>query len=230
MSITIIETFTVQAPLERVWRYLTDHNQVVGCLPGAELTEVEDENTFLGKVKLKVGPVTVGYDGRARFTEKADAAHRVRIIAEGREVGGAGSAKMTMTSEITALSPDSSSVRVEAVIDVAGKIVQFGRGMVESVSRQLFRQFAACVRKQLEGAPPAPADATHVAHSPGADGEAIRVIPLVRKAAWESIKSKVRHKEQGTRDQEPGTRDEKPGTRDQESGTRSQEPGTRLTN
>lgn len=192
MSITIVETFTVQAPAERVWRYLTDPHQVVGCLPGAELTRVEDENTFLGKVNLKVGPVTVGYDGRARFTERADDARRVKIVAEGRESGGAGSAKMTMTSEVTTLSDDTSSVRVEAVIDVVGKIIQFGRGMVESVSRQLFRQFADCVRLELQGAPRAAADATHVVHPSDARGGSINVIPLVGKAAWETMKAKVR--------------------------------------
>ncbi|MBC7788746.1 MAG: SRPBCC family protein [Anaerolineae bacterium] len=191
MAITIVETFNVQAPAERVWRYLTDPQQVVGCLPGAELTRVEDANTFLGKVKLKVGPVTVAYDGRARFTEKADADRRVKIVAEGRETGGAGSAKMTMTSEVTILSDDSSSVRVEAVIDVVGKIIQFGRGMVESVTRQLFRQFADCLRTELQGAPSAVADATRVAQPPEAKGGSINVIPLVGKAAWETIKGKT---------------------------------------
>jgi len=192
MAITIVETFTIQAPAERVWQYLTDPQQVVGCLPGAELTQVQDANTFLGKVKLKVGPVTVAYNGQARFTEKADAVRRVKIVAEGRETGGAGSAKMTMTSEVVSLSDNSSTVRVEAVIDVVGKIIQFGRGMVESVSRQLFRQFADCVRSELEGAPPAVADATRVANASAGKGEAVRVIPLVGKAAWDSIKAKVK--------------------------------------
>lgn len=191
MAITIVETFTIQAPAERVWQYLTDPRLVVGCLPGAELTQVQDENTFLGKVKLKVGPVTVSYNGQARFTEKSDDARRVKIVAEGRETGGTGSAKMTMTSEVATLSDDTSSVRVEAVIDVVGKIIQFGRGMVESVSRQLFRQFADCIRSELQGAPPAVADATSVSRASDAKGGSINVIPLAGKAAWEAIRGKT---------------------------------------
>src|SRR5919201_1846791 len=90
MAITIEETFTVQAPAERVWRYLIDPRQVVECLPGAELVAVEDERTFLGKVRLKVGPVTAAYSGRAHFADVAEKERRVQIVAQGREAGGAG--------------------------------------------------------------------------------------------------------------------------------------------
>ena len=37
-----------------------------------------------------------------------------------------------------------------ADVELVGKIVQFGRGMIEEVSRQMFRQFSTCVRQQLE--------------------------------------------------------------------------------
>ena len=48
MPLKIEETFQLRAPVERVWEYLTDPRQVVACLPGAELTSVQDESTFLG--------------------------------------------------------------------------------------------------------------------------------------------------------------------------------------
>jgi len=38
-------SFTVGAPPERVFRYLLDVNKIVGCVPGAELSEVVDPNT-----------------------------------------------------------------------------------------------------------------------------------------------------------------------------------------
>lgn len=145
----IEETFRVDAPAERVWAYLIDPRQVVQCLPGAELVEVEDDETFVGRVKVKVGPVTAAYKGRARFTELDEANRRVRMVGEGRETSGAGSAKMTMTSEVVELAEGGAEVRVEAEMDVVGKLVQFGRGMIEEVSRQLFRQFASCVQATL---------------------------------------------------------------------------------
>ncbi|MDQ3997702.1 MAG: SRPBCC family protein, partial [Gemmatimonadota bacterium] len=150
MGFGIKETFRVQAPVDRVWRYLVDPKQVVHCLPGAELTGDEGERVYLGKVKVKVGPVTASYSGRARLTEVNDAEHVVRMDAEGRESGGGGSAKLRMTSRVAQHPEGGAEVRVEAEVDVAGKIVQFGRGMIESVSKQLFKEFAGCVRAALE--------------------------------------------------------------------------------
>jgi len=155
VSLRIEETFQLQVPADRVWAYLIDPRQVVTCLPGAELTSVQDESTFLGKVKVKVGPVTAAYSGKVVITERDESARIVRIVGEGRESAGAGSAKMTMTSTIVALPSGGTEVRVTADVDIVGKIVQFGRGMIESVNKQLFKQFTACVRATLE-APGAP--------------------------------------------------------------------------
>ncbi|HWJ22716.1 MAG TPA: SRPBCC family protein, partial [Gemmatimonadaceae bacterium] len=159
MSLRIEETFRLQAPPDRVWAYLVDPRQVVTCLPGAELTAVESETTFLGKVKVKVGPVVAAYSGKVVITERDDAARVVKLVGEGRESGGAGSAKMTMTSTLAALPDGGTEVRVVADLDIVGKLVQFGRGMIESVNKQLFKQFTDCVRATLEAPAAAPAAA-----------------------------------------------------------------------
>ena len=137
---------------------------MVICIPGAELLESQDERTFLGAVKVKVGPMTMSYKGLMKFTEIDEQAHQVRLVGEGREAGGAGSAKVTMLSRVTPIASGGSQVVVQAEVDLVGKIVQFGRGMIEEVSKQLFRQFSACVKQHLEVAdepqapPPQPAE------------------------------------------------------------------------
>jgi carbon monoxide dehydrogenase subunit G len=167
MALKIEETFDVQAPIARVWEYLIDPQRVVTCLPGAELTEVKDEQTYEGRIRVKVGPVTASYKGTARLEETDEAQHLMRMTGEGRETTGSGSAQMTMTSRLVELPDGGTQVRVEAEVNVVGRIVQFGRGLMEEVSRQLFKQFASCVQAQLaEGqhagteavAPPAPRD------------------------------------------------------------------------
>lgn len=150
MAFKIAERFEVQAPVERVWKYMIDPASVVQCLPGAELLEVQDERNFLGAIKVKVGPLSMSYKGKASFTEMNDETHTVRMVGEAREVGGSGSTKVTMVSIVTALEGGGSAVSVDAEINLVGKIVQFGRGMIEEVSRQMFRQFAACVKSRLE--------------------------------------------------------------------------------
>ncbi len=144
------ETFRLDAPPERVWRYLLDPERVVLCLPGASLDEVVDEGTYEGSVRVSVGPVTVTYRGRMVFEEVDDEARRVRMGGKGRESTGSGSATMSMVGTVAATGDGGSEVTVESDVRVSGKIVRFGRGMIERVSREIFNDFAACMAETLE--------------------------------------------------------------------------------
>ncbi|MEW6213364.1 MAG: SRPBCC family protein, partial [Acidobacteriota bacterium] len=114
MPFKIEQKFEVQAPVERVWGYLIDPARVVVCIPGAELLESRDDGTFLGAVKVKVGPVTMSYKGTVRFTEIDEQSRQVRILGEGREASGAGSAKVSMSSRVAPLEGGGSEVTVDA--------------------------------------------------------------------------------------------------------------------
>ena len=188
MGFRIEETFQVDAPLPVVWSYLIDPKQVVRCIPGAELTGSERDRVFLGTVRVKVGPVTASYAGRALLTEVDETARRVRMTGEGRESGGAGSAKLSMTSRLAALPDGRTEVRVEADVDVAGKLVQFGRGMIEQVSKQLFRQFAECVRAEMA----VRATGSPAAVRPATAAKPVRALPLLLQSLWAMILSLFR--------------------------------------
>lgn len=164
MAIEIRETFRVAAPIDRVWRFLIDPTQVASCLPGASLDEVVDERTFLGSVRVRLGAISASYKGRVRFDEVDELAHRVRALADGRETGG-GTARGTLTSCLAALPDGGTEVVAEASVDLTGKVVQVGRGMIQAVSAQLFKEFVAKVRMKLEASGGEAADA-----SPGHGG------------------------------------------------------------
>lgn len=199
MAIRVEERFVVQAPVERVWEYLVDPRRVVRCLPGAELVEVVDERTFRGDVKVKVGIVTVSYRGRVQLVELDEAARRVKMTGEGRESAGAGAARMTMESRVSAVPGGGSEVAVQADLDVVGRIVQLGRGMIEQVAHQLFQQFAACVRATLEaeaaarGAGPGAVEAAR----PAPRQEPVRALPTLLRALWAWIVALLRRRRGG---------------------------------
>src|SRR5262245_39776355 len=193
MAFKIEEHFEVQAPVERVWEYLIDPARVVQCLPGAKLLEQQDERTFLGAINVKVGPLSMSYKGQAKFTELNEQTHQVRMVGEAREVGGSGSTKVSMLSTVAPLPAGGAAVLVNADVDLVGKIVQFGRGMIEEVSRQMFRQFSNCVKKQLEN-PAEPEPVKQIANQmPSSqpeksdDSQAIKAAPLAFRAVWAII-------------------------------------------
>ena len=185
MGFKIEERFEVQAPVERVWKYLIDPQRVVECLPGAELLEQQDEQNFTGAIKVKVGPLSMSYKGNAKFTEVNEQMHQVRMVGDAREVGGSGSTKVSMLSTVAALPSGTSEVSVVADIELVGKIVQFGRGMIEEVSRQMFRQFSNCVKQHLEVTEdPQPSVATPEAP---VETKAVAAAPLAFRALWAII-------------------------------------------
>lgn len=146
-------SFTVAAPPDRVFAYLLDVNKIVGCVPGAELSEVVDPTTFKGKVKIKVGPITVAYNGTARIADRDDANHGATLEADGRETTGPGSAraKARMTVEQQG---SGSLVKIVTEYTVAGRVAQFGRGVMEDVSRRIVTDMAACIKANVEAAEP----------------------------------------------------------------------------
>ena len=182
MAIEIQETFQVQAPIEAVWQFLLDPQRVVVCMPGAELEEVVDDRTFRGNIKVKVGPITTSYKGRVQLTEVDEQVYMVQMVAEGRETSG-GIAKGTMSSRLRALPDGQTEVVTETSVDIAGRIMQFGRGMIQDVSHQLFQQFVACAKERLE----APEGAATEEAEAAAEAEPVRILPLALRALWSAI-------------------------------------------
>jgi uncharacterized protein len=155
----ITNSFAVKASPDVVYEFLLDVNNVVSCVPGAELSEVVDPNTFKGKVRIKVGPVTVSYNGTARITSRDAATRTATLEAEGKETTGSGSAQAKTVMSVAA-DGDTSTVTLATDFTVVGRVAQFGRGIMEDVSRHLVGQAAECIQSKLE-APPvvaAPAD------------------------------------------------------------------------
>ncbi len=152
MGIPIEKRFVVAAPAAAVWEFLTDPAKVAGCLPGAAITGKEDDSTWVGTMTVKVGPVTASYRGKLRFERLDAAAREAEIAASGQETRGKGGADMRMKSRVVERGPRETEVTVASDVNVVGVLAQFGRGMIQDVSDQMFRKFTEAMRRQLEEA------------------------------------------------------------------------------
>lgn len=151
----IENSFQVAAPPDRVFEFLQDAHNVVACFPGAELTEDLGDDTYKGKVKIKVGPVTAAYAGIAKIVEK-DPVRRVAVLqADGKDSKGNGSAKAAATMTVAA-DGEGSTVRLSTDLTISGKIAQFGRGIIADVSGRMVGELASRVRARIESDNPAP--------------------------------------------------------------------------
>lgn len=179
-AIRVEERFVVGAPIERVWNALVDPRRVVACVPGGELEAVVDDRTFDGKVNMRLGPLALAYGGRVRLAEVDVAARRVTILGEAREGSGAGSARLTLESRVTPLVSGGAEVVAHARVDVSGRVLELGRGVLEALGHVVFQDFAARVRSSVE------AEERGRSPAPPAARDALRPIPLVLRAlgAW----------------------------------------------
>ena len=166
LALQIRESFEVAAPVGAVWAFINDPQNVVACMPGAALERIVDERQFIGSVKLKIGAVSAQYQGTITYTETDRGQGLVKMLATGNERGG-GTVSGTIVTQLEALGAQATRVNCESSIDLTGKIVQVGRGMIEGVSAQIIKKYVGNVRALLEAAPAAaaPAEATAAAAS-----------------------------------------------------------------
>jgi uncharacterized protein len=145
----IENAFEVPGPPKQAWELLNDLSRVVPCLPGAELTEIVDQDTFKVTFHIKLGAISLTFGTDLKRAEADAAAGRVVISASARELKGRGGARGTITAQ---LSEQGTGTRVEIVtqLSLQGGVAQYGRSIVVDVAERLTKQFAARLAEQLE--------------------------------------------------------------------------------
>ncbi|GAA3185783.1 SRPBCC family protein [Nonomuraea roseoviolacea subsp. carminata] len=142
MAMRFEHEFTVPVPVEQAWAVLLDVERVAPCLPGATL-DVFEGDEFTGRMKVKVGPITVTYRGSARFEDVDKDSHTLTIKGSGKEARGAGTASATVKARLTPAAGGTTAVAVETSFQVTGRPAQFGRGVMAEVGQKLIDRFAA---------------------------------------------------------------------------------------
>jgi carbon monoxide dehydrogenase subunit G len=142
-------SFTVQAPLQTVWDFLLNVEEVAPCVPGAEVTEQIDASNYKGQMRMKLGPVQITFQGQLSM-EANQEAQEITLTARGQGLKGMGGASGRITSKVVDLGNGSTEVHIHSVVDVSGKVAQFGRGIMQDVAGKQIQQFASCVESKLK--------------------------------------------------------------------------------
>ena len=144
----ITQEFQVASSADAVFRFFQDVPSVAQCMPGAELTEDRGDGTYMGKVAVRLGPMTAGFEGQA--TVGADAATRTGHIS-GKGVDRRGGSRGQVNVEYSVTEIDGgSAVSVDADIKISGAAAQFGRtGLINQISQRLIQDFVKCLEAKL---------------------------------------------------------------------------------
>ncbi len=143
--------FVVAADVDTVWRHLLDMEEVAECVPGAKVEEVVPPNIYRGKIRLKIGPMTVEYRGEATLVEVDEDARRATVQMKAREARGQGSALATVRNSLAAV-PEGTRVRAETELEITGPQAQFGKGVLEDVGGRILEEFTARLERRIAAA------------------------------------------------------------------------------
>src|SRR5574341_639975 len=145
------DSFTVNAPPDRVWAMLENIPRLSQCVPGVEAVEATAPDTYRGVLKVKVGPIAAVFTGQVHITDRAPG-ERLTAEVEGQDKSSASLVKATFTGTL-APSEGGTIFNYEMDIALRGRLAQFGLAVVQGVAKNMTASFAECLQAMIASEP-----------------------------------------------------------------------------
>ena len=187
MKANIDKTFQVERPINEVWDFFSDPHKIVTCVPGAKLTETIDDKNYKGTVSMKIGPVVSSFNGQITIENLDEANHEMQLQGKGVDTKGKGSASMVLSGKLVDLGNNTTEVTNNMEVSITGKLAQFGSRMIVDVSDQVFKQFLANFKNQLQAVAESQESGAESAPPPPAEAEPLKALPLFFSMLWAKI-------------------------------------------
>src|SRR5262249_29294492 len=179
VSMKFENDFTVDAPVDEVWRTLLDVERVAPCMPGAEVTERIGEDAYTVSVKVKVGPMSMTYGGEVQIVHRDEQERRATMHVKAKEARGQGTADAHVHMSL-AEQAGGTHAAIETEVQLSGRIAGMGQSVIGDVSAKLIETFAANLAAMLsDGGGPSH---TPAAASPAGDSSDTAAAPVVPSA------------------------------------------------
>ncbi len=148
----IEETFTVAAPIEKVWAVITNPALVAPCIPGCQGAETTGPNTYKSKIKVGLGPINVTFVLDIELTEQRPP-HFLAATTRGEEGGRLSALSAQSTLILEAGADGVTQIAYASDVSVVGRLGKFGLGVMKKKAKTLGEEFAASLRKTIEAQP-----------------------------------------------------------------------------
>lgn len=145
----IEERFRVKAPIQGVWEFMLDPQQIGPCIPGCERIQIIRDNVYESSVRVKVGFIALTMNAQTTITD-VEPPRRLTSVTEGQDALRAGSFYQESVVELTEASENEVEVFYSANTRVVGKLATFGEKIMRATARKLGEQFAKNIQAKLE--------------------------------------------------------------------------------
>lgn len=190
------QSFDVPYSIQTVWKALEDLRETAACIPGAEITNVEDNRKATGVFRVQLGPIKAAFAGEAEVTRN-DATHSGTIKGAGRD--GKNATRVNATVEYRLAPVNDVATRIELKVDygITGPLAQFSRaGIVKEIAGSITKMFATNLGRMLDsaaspavagGTSDAAAAAAPVSQTPAAEPKSLNFASLMLSLIWRRI-------------------------------------------
>lgn len=154
----IEETFTIDAPIQKVWDFFFDINQMSKCVPGAEVKQLDATN-YEGALSIKVGPIGASFNGSVTITSQTPPT-AIEASVKGKDKMTGSMVEGKFASTLKPLASHQTEISYQIDVAIRGKLGQFGQTVIQDTAKRISAEFLSCVKAQLEApegaAPPPP--------------------------------------------------------------------------
>lgn len=146
---------TIAAPIEKVWAFLLDVNNVAACAPGFQSLEVLGDEHWKAIISVGVGPV------KAKFTmdvTRPEMHEPDNMVVKGRGKAPGSAVELSGNMDLTAVDASQTKMDWKAVVVVSGTLASVGARLMNGTAEKLTGQFFDCLKTKLQAANTAPAN------------------------------------------------------------------------
>ena len=134
------DTFTVEAPREKVWDLFWDFPRLAACLPGCESIERTDDANFKARVAQRVGPFQIALDLNLTLDD-VQQNKSVAFSGSGGDKRG-NNLKITRAAlELDPVSDAETSVSYDMDFTLFGKLGTMGNSVVKRKVEEMRKEF-----------------------------------------------------------------------------------------
>ena len=142
-------TQSIAAPIEKVWAFLEDVNNVAACAPGFQSMEVLGEEHWKAVVAVGIGAVKAKFTMDITRPEKEKPGH---MTMKGRGKAPGSAVDLNGDMHLTALDGEQTQMDWKASVVVSGTIASVGARLLQGVAERLTGQFFDCLKSKLQAA------------------------------------------------------------------------------
>ncbi len=140
-------TQTIAAPIDKVWTFLLDVNNVAACAPGFQSLEILGEAGWKANVSVGVGSVKAKFVLDVTRPEMHEPEQMV-VKARGKAPGSA--VDLSGNMQLTAVDNAQTRMDWQANVVVSGTIASVSGRLLQGTAEKITGQFFECLKSKLQ--------------------------------------------------------------------------------